>query len=85
MDWKETLGFIGGALTSLSLLPQVWRLFKMKSAREISLPFSLFLCAGIACWLVYGILLRLPPVIVWNAISLPLTGAMVFAKLKYGK
>jgi len=85
MDWKELLGFIGGALTSFSLVPQVWRLFRLKSAREISLPFSLFLLAGMVCWLVYGVALDLVPVIIWNAISLVLTAAMTYAKLKYSR
>ena len=85
LDWKELLGLVGGALTSLSLIPQIWRLFSLKSAREISLPFSLLLLLGIACWLVYGILFGLFPVILWNAISLVLSAVVLYAKLKYGR
>ncbi|MBI2854161.1 MAG: SemiSWEET transporter [Chloroflexi bacterium] len=85
MAGNEILGFVGGALTSLSLVPQAWRLFRLKSAREISLPFSSLLLAGIACWLVYGISMGLMPVIVWNAVSLVLSFTMLIAKLKYGR
>ncbi|MEW6034131.1 MAG: SemiSWEET family transporter [Chloroflexota bacterium] len=85
MAWEETLGFVGGALTSFSLVPQVWRLFKLKSAREISLPFTLALLAGVVCWLAYGTLLHLPPLILWNSISLAFVCAMLYAKLKYGR
>jgi len=85
LDWKELLGFVGGILTTGGFVPQVWHLFKLKSAHEISLPFTLFFLSGAACWLGYGISLGLPPVILWNAISLALVCAMLYAKLKYGR
>ncbi len=85
MIWEELLGFIAGALMTVGFMPQVWRLYKLKSAREISLTFTSLFLIGAACWLSYGILLRLPPLILWNSITLALGVAMLFAKLKYGK
>jgi len=83
--WKELLGFIAGALISVGFIPQLWRLFKLKSAREISLPFTLLFLVGLACWLAYGILMSLPPVILWNAIATAMMCAMLYAKLKYSR
>jgi MtN3 and saliva related transmembrane protein len=85
LDWKELLGFVGGALTTLGFVPQVWRLFRLRSAREISLPFTILFVLGIAFWLSYGISLGLLSVIIWNATTLALACAMLYAKLKYGK
>lgn len=85
MAWEELFGFVGGAAITTAFIPQVWRLFKLKSAREISLPFTLLFLLGGVCWLFYGILLNLPPVILWNSVTLVLVFAMLFAKLKYGK
>ena len=85
MDWKEVFGFVAGALITVGFVPQVWRLFKLKSAREISLPFTLLFVIGIACWLSYGLLSNLVPVVLWNAITLALACAMLYAKLKYGR
>lgn len=82
---EEILGFIAGALMTVGFVPQVWRLYKLKSAKEISLPFTSLFLVGTVLWLSYGILRGLPPVILWNAITLFLGGAMLFAKLKYGK
>ena len=84
MDWKELIGFIGGFLTTMGMVPQVWRLFKLKSAHEISLTFSLFFIIGIAFWLVYGILHGLMSVIIWNGIALILGCGMFYAKMKWG-
>lgn len=82
---EEILGFIAGALMTVGFVPQVWRLYKLKSAKEISLPFTSLFLIGTVLWLSYGILRGLPPVILWNGITLFLGGAMLFAKLKYGK
>ncbi len=81
----EWLGFVGGALVTSSLVPQLIRIFKLRSAREISLLFTCLLLAGIIFWLVYGIYFGLYPVILWNAISIVLVAILLYAKLKYGR
>ena len=85
MDRHELLGFVGGLLTTIGMVPQVWRLFKLKSAHEISLTFSLFFVTGIAFWLIYGLERGLLSVILWNAVSLILGVGMLYAKLKWGR
>jgi MtN3 and saliva related transmembrane protein len=85
MAWKELLGLGGGALTTIGFIPQLWRLFKLKSAHEISLTFTLSFILGVTLWLLYGISLRLASVILWNVIALVLGCVMLYAKLKYGR
>lgn len=85
LDWKEALGFAAGALISVALVPQVWRLYHLKSAREISLLFNLLFLAGGVCWLAYGISKGLLSVIIANAVNLALVSAMLYAKVKYGR
>lgn len=85
MDWTEVLGFVAGLLISLALIPQVWRLYRLKSAREISLPFNLLFLAGGVCWLSYGISQRSPSLIISNAVNTSLVLAMLYAKCKWGR
>ncbi|MDD4858891.1 MAG: SemiSWEET family transporter [Dehalococcoidales bacterium] len=85
MDWKELLGFIGGVLTTGSLIPQIARFVKLKSAQEMSLTFTICFIAGIGFWLAYGIVQGLTSVIVWNSISMVVGFSMLYAKLKYGR
>ena len=82
---SESLGFVAGALVTCSLVPQLIRVFQLKSAREISILFTTFLLLGITTWLAYGIFLRLAPVILWNAIGTILVAMLLYAKLKYGR
>lgn len=85
MSPAEWLGFIAGALTTSSTIPQIIRVYKLKSAREISLLFNTLLLAGISCWLAYGIWLGLLSVIVWNIIGVISVAWLLLAKLKYGR
>lgn len=81
-DW---LGLAAGALVTCSLVPQLIRVFKLRSAHEISLLFNTLLLLGIITWLAYGIYLKLIPVIIWNAIGAALVSVLLYAKLKYGR
>ena len=81
----EPLGFIAGALVTCSVIPQLIRVIKLKSAREISTLFTTLLLAGIITWLVYGIFLGLIPVILWNATGAVLVGGLLYLKFKYGR
>jgi MtN3 and saliva related transmembrane protein len=81
----EWFGLIAGAIITIGFLPQVIRVFKLKSAHEISLTFTISFLIGIGCWLAYGISFRLTPVILWNSISIIFALALIYAKLKYGR
>ncbi|MEA1959403.1 MAG: SemiSWEET family transporter [Chloroflexota bacterium] len=82
MTW---LGYIAGAFVTLSIIPQIIRVFKLKSAHDISIIFNVLLLTGILLWLAYGIALKLTPVIIWNAIGAFLTAILLYAKIKYGR
>jgi MtN3 and saliva related transmembrane protein len=85
LDWKVLLGFIGGASTTTGFIPQVRRLFRLRSAHEMSLPFTILFIFGMSFWLSYGISMRLPSVVVCNAITVASGCAMLYAKLRYGR
>ncbi len=76
---------MGGLLTTIAYVPQVWCLFKLKSAREISLTFTTLFLLGIGFWLAYGIVNGLLSIILWNSVTIVLGGLMFYAKIKYGR
>lgn len=85
MILTDSLGLIAGALVTCSLVPQLIRVFRLKSAREISTLFTVLLLLGIVMWIAYGSFLRLAPVIIWNAIGTILVATLLYAKFKYGR
>jgi MtN3 and saliva related transmembrane protein len=77
------LGYAAGALTVLSLWPQVLRAWRTKQTQDLSLrAFALLITAGIL-WIIYGILSSDWPVIATNSGLVILNGAILVAKIKF--
>jgi MtN3 and saliva related transmembrane protein len=81
----EYLGLASGLLTTFALVPQLIRVYKLKSARDISLIYNSMMLIGIVGWLVYGIISARFSLIIWNIIGCALNSWLMLAKLKYGK
>lgn len=85
MSSAEYLGLFAGFLTTFALVPQIIRVYRLKSAREISLVYNTMMLLGIIAWLVYGIMQGSFSIIFWNTITIILNCGLLFAKLKYGR
>ena len=85
MQLVEWLGIVAGAFTTGSLLPQVIRIYRLKSAHEISLLFNILFFAGTVLWLIYGSILGHPPIILWNSVAVVFVLALLVGKIRYGK
>ena len=80
----DLIGAVAGALTTIAFIPQVWRIWTTRSARDLSLlMYSTFTC-GVALWFVYGLLLGAWPIIACNGLTLLLAGTVLAMKLKFG-
>lgn len=75
------IGLLAGALTTLSFMPQLARIWRRKSAADISYAALLAFIAGISFWLWYGIGIGSLPVILANAITLALNIGILVLKL----
>ena len=80
----DLLGYVAAVLTTVAFLPQVIKAFRTKSTRDMSLTMWLLLFIGIACWLVYGILLGARPIIAANGVTLVLAGTILVLKISNG-
>lgn len=85
MSFGDILGLVAGAITTGSFVPQVVRVYRIRSAREISLFFTILFIVGELLWIGYGIYLKQLPLILWNVLGASLGGALMVAKFKYGK
>jgi MtN3 and saliva related transmembrane protein len=84
MSQVELLGLVAGMFVAFGLVPQILRVWKLKSAQEISLSFNLLYLIGALLWLAYGLSLGLTSVIVWNSANSALLILLLTVKLKYG-
>ena len=83
MDLTVTLGLLAGGLTSMSFVPQAWKIWKTKSAEDVSLKMFLALCTGVMLWLLYGFIKKDTAILVTNGVTLLLTLAILGMKLKF--
>ncbi|HEX2845052.1 MAG TPA: SemiSWEET transporter [Chitinophagaceae bacterium] len=81
----DVLGYIAGAITALTFLPQVIKTWKEKSARDISLLMFLIAAANEILWIIYGAVLDNWVIILTNAVVLTMSLTMIFLKLRYNK
>ncbi|MBW2622645.1 MAG: hypothetical protein JRD68_07045 [Deltaproteobacteria bacterium] len=80
---SDYLGIVAGLLVTCGIIPQLVRTLRLKSAREISLLYAILLWLGMMTWLVYGILLGLTQVVIWNAVGGVLILVLIVLKLWY--
>ncbi|MBV8437080.1 MAG: SemiSWEET family sugar transporter [Silvibacterium sp.] len=79
------VGYIAAICTTISFLPQLIRVYRLKSAHEISLTMFLVYSLGVSLWLLYGIFIGSLPVIVANALSVVLSLAILVLKIHYDR
>ncbi|VBB69334.1 hypothetical protein RIEGSTA812A_PEG_807 [invertebrate metagenome] len=78
----DLIGYVAGSLTTVAFLPQVVKTWRSRSAHDLSLAMLLIFTTGVLCWLLYGIALGRWPIIIPNTVTLVLTSAILFFKLK---
>ncbi len=79
----EDIGFVAAFLTTAAFVPQLMRVMKLRSAREISLGTFVMFSVGVFLWLMYGIYTGSRPVIASNVVTLVLSVSILVLKLKY--
>jgi MtN3 and saliva related transmembrane protein len=84
MNRITLLGLTAGALTTISLLPQVIKIWKSKSAKDISLGMYSILCSGLLLWIFYGFFIDSAPVVITNILSFILACVIMALKMRYG-
>lgn len=81
----EYLGFAAAFCTTAAFVPQLVRVLRLRSAREISLPTFLLFSVGVFLWLLYGLSTGSRPVIASNLVTLVLSVSILVLKLRYDR
>ena len=78
-------GYVAATCTTLSFMPQLIRVLRLLSAREISLGMFLIFSVSTALWLTYGVLSHSKPVIAANAATFVLAISILVSKLHFDR
>ncbi|MBK8700229.1 MAG: SemiSWEET transporter [Saprospiraceae bacterium] len=81
----ELLGYSAAVITTSSFIPQVYKIYQTKSARDVSLVMFTFFSTGVILWLIYGLILLSWPIIFANTATLIMSLCILFMKIKYDR
>jgi MtN3 and saliva related transmembrane protein len=76
------VGLLAGALTTGAWLPQIWRTWRTRSARDLSWGYLAAMGLGFVTWLTYGVLSHDLAVVVTNVATLLLLGVLLALKAR---
>ena len=79
----QTIGYVAGALTTISFIPQAWLSWRTRHTAGLSLGMYAIFALGVALWLGYGVLIGAWPVIVSNSITLVLALFILSIRLRH--
>lgn len=79
------IGSSAAVLTMFSFIPQIIKVIKTKSAKDVSLITLVQLSLGVSLWIAYGIHLKDTIIITANAITLSTLIILLFLYLSYGR
>ena len=78
------LGYVAGAITVTSFLPQVVRAWRTRQTRDLSVSSLALLMAAGSLWILYGALSRDWPVVATNGGMVALLALLAAAKVRFG-
>jgi MtN3 and saliva related transmembrane protein len=78
----EFIGMAAAILSVVGLLPQVYKSYKTKHTRDISLKWLILSLSAHILWFIYGISNTLLPVMLASSSVCIMTTALIFMKIK---
>lgn len=79
----EIVGLVAATLTTAAFVPQVYKTWKTKSVKELSLTMYLVMFMGILLWLTYGILINSFSIMLANIVTGLLVLLLIYLKLRH--
>ncbi|MBC1239733.1 MULTISPECIES: SemiSWEET transporter [Nostoc] len=83
MDFLTVLGLAAATLTTIAFLPQMFKTWQTKSAKDVSFVMLITFISGVFLWLIYGIYLKALPIILANSVTLLFNLIILWLKIKY--
>jgi MtN3 and saliva related transmembrane protein len=83
MNTTDFIGYFSAFLTTIAFVPQAIHSWKTRDLSGVSLPMYSIFSAGVLGWIVYGVNIASWPIVAANVITLVLSCAVLWLKLKY--
>lgn len=81
--FTNIIGYAATVVGISIMLPQIYKIWKTKKVNDLSMGMVFLYFLNCLLWLIYGLLIVAPPVIIANAVGLIISIIQLFLKLKY--
>ena len=78
--YQELLGFIAAGLGAISFLPQLIKIWRFRSVKDISTGMYVIYAFSVILWLIYGIIIKSEPLILAEILTLILVSTILVMK-----
>jgi|KBSMisStaDraftv2_1062788.scaffolds.fasta_scaffold03203_4 MtN3 and saliva related transmembrane protein len=85
MNMETRIGLAASVLTTVSLLPQLVKIFRERKAESISSLWIAILFAGLLCWIFYGFLKKDLIIIISNIVSALINASIGIAAIIFNR
>jgi len=83
MDSITIIGLVAAIFTTIALFPQLMKVWRTKSTKDISTGMFSLYCGGVLLWFVYGVFLNDFPIIIANSLAFIQGVVILVFKAKY--
>ena len=81
----DIIGYTGGGILAICLIPQIYQIIKTKHVENISYTWQLMYFVGVGSHLYYSIYYNLLPIYIPSIIEILLIICLISLKIKYQK
>lgn len=79
------LGYAGATLTTCSFVPQLLRVWRSRSAHDISTGMYVMFIVGLLLWIIYGFWISAWPIVIANSVTALLALSILVLKARFGR
>ena len=83
MNISDLVGYFSAFLTTVAFIPQAYHSWRTRDLSGVSLPMYSIFSAGVAGWLMYGLMISSWPIVIANSITFLLSCVVLWLKLKH--
>jgi len=80
--WVELIGLFAGVLGVVAWIPQIKEVWILERHEVISVPTFGLVATALVAWLIYGILIKSPSIIIANLAALTCISSIIFGVLR---
>ena len=83
IDYITVVGLAAGGLSIVAYIPQVWKTYTTKRAKDLSMKWLILTLTSSMLWFTYGVLSNSMPLILTSCLTALMNTSLILMKSKY--